>query len=151
MLAGFLGMLRQLAQRFALRRRQRRLQRPAPDRFPGRLLAQQLGLRGGVFGIQLHQPRFQDVGLLLRVDHGQLPLEGRQSQTGALHLDLQLIQLPLHEGGQAGRAAHADVVAVFQIRLRDGIGRVRRQLRIVGAVADQHQIGVGRARHPQTS
>ena len=67
----------------------------------------------------------------------------------ALHLRLEFLQLLFHEGGEAGRGAVADVVGVLDVRLGDAVGDVGRQVRVRGAVADQQQVSVGRARHPQ--
>jgi hypothetical protein len=86
---------------------------------------------------------------MLVFSSGLMTFRSRSNPAGAaglFHLGFELLHLLLHESGLAGRAADADLENVLHVGLRDGVGRVRRQLRIGRAVRDQHQIRIGRAR-----
>ena len=149
LLARFVQAVRQLPQLLALGGGLRRFQRTALHGVERRLLADPVGLGVGEFGVELQQARGKDAGLLLRVDDAQVPFELRQGRRRSLHLGPQLFHLLFHEGGEAGGGAEADVVGVLDVALGDCVGHVRRQFRVGRAVADQQQVGVGRARHLQ--
>ena len=100
---------------------------PVSHRIVGRFLAHPVGLGVGVFGVQLQQARREDAGLLLRVDDVEFALELGQRRAGPLHLRLQFLQLLFHEGGEVGGRLVANVIRVFQVGARDGIGRVSGQ------------------------
>ena len=116
------------------------------DRPVSRFLPDAVALRVRILFVELEQPRREDVRLLLRADDVELALELRQRHAGPLHLGAKLLLLLLHELREPGGGAVADVVGVLQIRLRDSVGDVGGEPLVLGAVADQDQICIGRAR-----
>jgi hypothetical protein len=81
------------------------------------------------------------------VNDVQLLLELRQGRVGALHLGLQLFELPFHKCGQAGGGTEPDIERVLHIRAGNCIGNIGRKPAVRGTVADEQQVCVGRTRH----
>src|ERR1035437_7441784 len=146
LLAGLIQAIRQLAELLTLGGRLGGLQRTALHRIKGGLLADTIALGSGELRVELEQARGEDAGFLLRVNDAQVSFELRQSGGGALHFGFELFHLLLHEGGEAGSGGKADVIGVQDVALGDGVGDIGRKLRIWRAVADEQQVGVGRAR-----
>ena len=104
---------------------------------PGGFFLNALGLRVGVFGIQLKQARGEDGGLFLGVDDVQFPFELGQGQTGSLHLGAQFLQLLLHEVGEIGSGGVADLEGALQVGIGDAIRDIGGQVGIGRAIGDQ--------------
>ena len=54
------------------------------------------------------------------------------------------VDLTLHEGRKTQRRFHADVIGVFEIRFRDRVGHVRRELPVRGAVRNSENEAIRR-------
>ena len=124
-------------------------QRSALYRFPRGFLAHAVGLRVGVLGVELQQPRGEDAGLLLRIDYVQFALELRQGRRRSLHLGFQFLELFFHEVRQGRGGAEPDAIGVLHIGARHRVGHVGGQARLRRAIADQQQVSVGWACHLQ--
>src|ERR1019366_4633484 len=70
---------------------------------------------------------------------------------GPLHFRLKLVQLFLHEGGEASSGRKPDVIGMQDVALGDCVRDVGRQLRIGRTVTDKQQVGIRRARDLQTT
>ena len=59
----------------------------------------------------------------------------------------QLFELLFQKSGETRGGTEADVIGVLNVGACDGVGGIGRQFGILGAVADEQQIGIGRARN----
>ena len=131
----------------ALGRNQGRIQRSLGKCVVSGLRALCLGLHLSVLRVQLQQPRRGDIGLLLRIDQIQFPLQIGQPGPGRFHIGAQFIQLVLHEGGKSLRAADPKIVGVLNIRSGDAIGDFGRQVSVGRTIGNLQNVRVRRMRH----